>query len=163
VLWTAIPIGIVLGLFVGTLGTLAVLERTAPATEVRVEAYRWGWAFSFPGTNVRISGTADTGPEVVLPVGQPIRIVLASADVIHAFYVPAFLFKRDAIPGRESSFEFTIAEAGTYRGQCAEFCGILHSRMPFALRAVPPPAFEAWLAAAAAAPAASASPGAPGP
>ena len=84
----------------------------------------------------------------MLPVNQPVRVVLSAADVIHAFYVPEFLFKRDAVPGRQTTFEFTIAEAGTYRGQCAEFCGILHARMPFTVRAVSAEEFEAWLAGA---------------
>jgi cytochrome c oxidase subunit 2 len=56
-----------------------------------------------------------------------------------------FLFKRDAIPGRESSFDFTIDDPGTYGGQCAEFCGVYHSRMPFTIRAVSPAEFETWL------------------
>jgi cytochrome c oxidase subunit 2 len=81
-----------------------------------------------------------------VPVGRPIRLTLAAQDVIHSFYVPVFLFKRDAVPGRESIFEFTVEEPGTYRGQCAEFCGVFHSRMPFSIRAVPEAEFVAWLA-----------------
>jgi cytochrome c oxidase subunit II len=60
--------------------------------------------------------------------------------------VPQFLFKRDAVPGRESTFEFTVPDAGTYRGQCAEFCGIYHSRMPFTVRAVSRADYDAWVA-----------------
>jgi cytochrome c oxidase subunit 2 len=59
--------------------------------------------------------------------------------------VPVFLFKRDAIPGRETVFEITIEEPGTYGGQCAEFCGTFHARMPFTIEAVPRAEFEAWL------------------
>jgi cytochrome c oxidase subunit II len=93
-----------------------------------------------------VSGLRETGPEFVLPVGEPVRITLVAADVVHAFYVPAFLFKRDAVPGRETVFEITIEQPGSYGGQCAEFCGTFHSRMPFTIRAVSRTEFEAWLA-----------------
>jgi cytochrome c oxidase subunit 2 len=148
-LWTAIPILTVLVLFGGT---LVVLNRVdahtdTPATDIHVQAFRWGWSFTYPSDGVTVSGIGDPGPEVVLPAGRPIRLTITSADVVHAFYVPLFLFKRDAIPGRENRYEFTITDAGTYRGQCAEFCGIYHSRMSFAIRAVSQPEFQAWLAA----------------
>jgi cytochrome c oxidase subunit II len=79
-------------------------------------------------------------------VGEPVRVTVTSADVVHSFYVPQFLFKRDAVPGRETSFDFTVDDPGTYRGQCAEFCGIYHSRMPFSVRAVSPADYDAWVA-----------------
>jgi cytochrome c oxidase subunit 2 len=146
-IWTAIPILIVAGLFAGTLAVLARVDAhtPSPAVELRVEAFRWGWTFSYPASGVTVFGVTPDGPEAVLPVGEPVRVVVTSHDVIHAFFVPVFLFKRDAIPGRESSFDVTIDEAGTYRGQCAEFCGIYHSRMPFSIRAVSRAEFEAWL------------------
>jgi cytochrome c oxidase subunit 2 len=148
-LWTAIPIVIVAGLFIGTLLVLGRVEARseAPGAELRVEAFRWGWSFSYPSAGVTVSGVGPPGPEAVVPVDEPIRVTVAARDVVHAFYVPVFLFKRDAIPGRESVFEFTVDEPGTYRGQCAEFCGIYHSRMPFSIRAVPRAEFDAWLAA----------------
>ncbi|MFL5725332.1 MAG: cytochrome c oxidase subunit II [Chloroflexota bacterium] len=156
--WTGIPVLIILGLFAGTLAVLSRVDAhtSSPATEVRVEAFRWGWTFSYPASAVAVSGVTPDGPEAVLPVGEPVRIVVTSHDVVHAFFVPVFLFKRDAIPGRESTFEVTIDEPGTYRGQCAEFCGIYHSRMPFSIRAVSRAEFDAWLASR---PAASAAPG----
>jgi cytochrome c oxidase subunit 2 len=85
---------------------------------------------------------------LVVPVDEPLRFTLRGVDVNHAFFVPRFLFKRDAIAGRDNVFEFTVDEAGTYRGQCAEFCGVGHSRMPFSVRAVPRPEFDSWLATA---------------
>lgn len=147
-IWTAIPILTVLGLFAATLLVLGRMEATSarPGADIRVEAFRWGWTFRYPNEGITVSGIGSPGPEVVVPVGQPIRLTLAAVDVVHAFYVPQFLFKRDAIPGRESSFEFTIEDAGAYRGQCAEFCGIYHYRMPFTIRAVPPADYAAWLA-----------------
>jgi cytochrome c oxidase subunit II len=147
-LWTGVPVVTVLGLFVATLVVLGTVSATSdhPGARIRVEAFRWGWTFTYPDDGIRISGIGEPGPEVVVPVGEPILVTIASADVAHAFYVPQFLFKRDAIPGRESSFQFTVQDPGTYRGQCAEFCGIGHSRMPFALRAVPRAEYDAWLA-----------------
>ena len=73
---------------------------------------------------------------------------MRGVDVNHAFFVPEFLFKRDAIAGRTNVFGFTVDEPGTYRGQCAEFCGIGHSRMPFTVRAVGRAEYDAWLAGA---------------
>ena len=147
-IWTAIPLLIVGGLFVGT---LAVLSRTearaaAPAAEIHVRGFRWGWAFSYPNEGVEVSGLGIPGPEVVVPIDQPIRFVITSDDVVHSFFVPQFLFKRDVIPGRQNVFDITVDEAGTYHGQCAEFCGVGHSAMPFTVRAVSPDEYAAWLA-----------------
>jgi cytochrome c oxidase subunit 2 len=76
----------------------------------------------------------------------PIRFRLHSLDVIHSFYVPAFFFKRDVIPGRTNEFEITIEEPGVYGGQCAEFCGLSHGRMFFTIRAVEQADYDAWVA-----------------
>ena len=84
--------------------------------------------------------------EALLPVDAPIRFRLTSLDVIHSFYVPAFFFKRDVIPGRTNEFEITIEEPGVYGGQCAEFCGLSHGRMFFTIRAVEQAEYDAWLA-----------------
>jgi cytochrome c oxidase subunit II len=148
-LWTAIPIITVLGLFGATLLVLNRMEATSarPGTVIRVEAFRWGWAFRYPDLGIDVSGIGSPGPEIVVPVGEPVRLTVTSADVVHSFYVPQFLFKRDAVPGRESSFDFTVEDAGTYRGQCAEFCGIYHSRMPFTVRAVSRAVYDAWVTA----------------
>jgi cytochrome c oxidase subunit II len=168
-LWTALPIVTVLGLFAGTLLVLARVEARAaqPGAEIDVEAFRWGWRFSYPAAGVAITGISPDAPEAVVPVGEPIRITLSSSDVNHAFYVPVFLFKRDAIPGRTSTFEFTVDAPGRYGGQCAEFCGIYHARMPFSIRAVSRAEYDAWLASqprsSASAPAAAPSGGPAGP
>jgi cytochrome c oxidase subunit 2 len=155
--WTAIPALTVLVLFVLTVGALGRVERSSdPAggsmpSPVRLEvtAFRWGWRFTYPDEGITVSGLVDQPAEAVLPVGRPIHLELGATDVAHAFYVPQFLFKRDAIPGHQTSFDITIEEAGTYAGQCAEFCGLYHARMPFTIRAVPEPDYEAWLEQAA--------------
>jgi len=147
-IWTAVPLLVVGGLFVGTLAVLSRTEARAatPAAEIHVRGFRWGWSFDYPTEGVAVSGLGIPGPEVVVPTGQPIRFVISSDDVIHSFYVPRFLFKRDVIPGRENVFDVTVEEAGTYHGQCAEFCGVGHSAMPFTVRAVSPEDYTAWLA-----------------
>jgi cytochrome c oxidase subunit 2 len=148
-IWTILPALTVVGLFVLTVLTLVRVDSPAgePGAEIEVTAFRWGWSFRYPAADVTVSGIGAPGPEVVVPVGEPVRFRLTSEDVVHSFFVPAFLQKRDANPGRENVLQVTIEEAGTYRGQCAEFCGVYHWRMPFAVRAVSRAEFDAWLAA----------------
>jgi cytochrome c oxidase subunit 2 len=150
VLWTGIPIVTIVALLVMTVLVLNVFDTAARASagaEIRVTAFRWGWKFDYPGQGVTVEGVREPGPEIYVPVDENVKVTLDSVDVVHSFYVPRFLFKRDAIPGRESVFAFTVDEPGRYGGQCAEFCGIYHSQMPFTIVAVPRPEYEAWLAA----------------
>jgi cytochrome c oxidase subunit II len=146
--WTILPIVTVLGLFALTLVALGKVDARAvsPRVTVDVIAYRWHWRFDYAGAGVSVSGTLDQPAELVLPAGEPVHIVLTSADVAHSFFVPQFLFKRDAIPGRPNEFDFTITEPGTYAGQCAEFCGVFHDRMLLVVRALSRAGFDAWLA-----------------
>lgn len=146
-LWTIVPLLTILIIFGLTLVTLDDVEarRGDDPIELHVEAFRWGWRMSYPAEGVAVEGFLDPGPEAVVPVGRPLQITLTSADIIHAFYVPEFLYKRDAIPGHPQVFELTVERAGTYTGQCAEFCGVFHSRMPFSIRAVGESEYEAWL------------------
>jgi cytochrome c oxidase subunit II len=148
-IWTAIPLLTVLGLFVLTVATLNDVTARSPQTgvSVSVTAFRWQWQFDYRDAGVRIVGRQDQPPEMVVPVGEPIHVSLnaPAGDVNHAFWVPQFLFKRDAIAGRSSDFDFTVDSAGTYRGQCAEFCGIYHDAMLFSIRAVSRPEYDAWV------------------
>jgi len=146
--WTAIPIAIILILFGLTLVSLNQVDaRSESRVTVAVTAFRWQWRFDYRGTPVSVVGDPDTVAVMVVPTGEPIHIVLTSVDVNHAFYVPAFLFKRDAIPGHPNEFDVTITEPGDYNGQCAEFCGVFHDRMLLSVKAVSRPDFDAWLAA----------------
>ena len=156
--WTAIPTVIVLVLFV--LSTLTLNSISAhsdnPGVTIEVNGFQWQWTFHYldndtdPKNDVSITGTPANPPVMALPVGEPIKLILVSRDVIHSFYVPAFLVKRDVVPLPEgkapNTLEFTVSEAGTYSGQCAEFCGDLHARMTFSVQAMPRPAFDSWLA-----------------
>ena len=141
----------IVALFGLTLVTLARVDSVEPVeagrgAEIEVTAFRWGWSFTYPAEGITVSGFQAPGPEIVVPVGEPVTVRLKSADVVHSFYVPQFLFKRDLVPGRENVFQFTVEQAGSYGGQCAEFCGLYHSRMPFTVTAVDRPAYDAWLA-----------------
>ena len=145
--WTIGPIVLVLLLFWLTMGTLDRIDaRTPGRVTVDVTGFRWQWRFDYPGTGVSISGGPDQPAEMVVPAGEPIHIVLTSTDVVHSFYVPQFLFKRDAIPGRPNEFDLTIDEPGAYGGQCAEFCGVFHDRMTMTVRAMTRVDYDAWLA-----------------
>lgn len=175
IVWTAIPTVIVLALFVLSTITLTTISaKTDPAVTIEVDAFQWQWTFHYldgdsdPTNDYQVTGTAVNPPVMGLPVGQPVRLILKSADVIHSFYVPHFLIKRDVVPfpaGQSpNELEFTITDAGTYAGQCAEFCGDLHSKMTFSILAMAPADYATWLADAKAgktpAPSASAPPGA---
>jgi cytochrome c oxidase subunit 2 len=160
--WTALPIAIVAGLFVLTYRTISAVETSTgpPPVPITVTAFTWQWTFHYEGSDVTVTGTPDRPPELVVPAGETVRVTLLSTDVDHAFYVPAFLFKRDAIPGHPSTFDFKVVAPGVYGGQCAEFCGLHHDTMAFTVRAVERATFDAWLAAGGAASSASPSPGA---
>jgi cytochrome c oxidase subunit II len=146
VVWTVIPIAIVAVLFILTVGAVyRIYGRTDGGIDVNVTAFRWQWQIDYPADGVSVVGLPDVPPEMVVPVGEPVHVTLTSPDVVHSFYVPIFLFKRDAIPGRPNTFEFTVEDEGTYRGQCAEFCGVNHDRMTFSVRAVQRAEYEAWL------------------
>jgi cytochrome c oxidase subunit II len=152
--YVAIPVAIVIGLFALSLRTETDVTRIDPdpAVRVDVEAFAWGWRFTYPDLGVTVlsepSGPGVPGPEMVVPLGETTRIRLSSRDVVHAFWVPGFLFKRDATPGRTQTFDVTPVESGTFAGACSEFCGLNHAYMRFSVRVVSPDAFEAWAAAA---------------
>jgi cytochrome c oxidase subunit 2 len=152
VIWTAIPTAIVLLLFVMSWQTLNTVEAKPPSdVHVRAVAARYQWHFDYLDASgaTLFSQAVPVGADggLVLPVGEPITVTLKAEDVIHAFYVPKFLFKRDAVPGKENVFSFTVEEAGTYRGQCAELCGAFHGSMVFEVHALPKADFDAWLTA----------------
>ena len=148
--WTLIPLLLVIVLFVVTIqGQNKALQRsTRPALEVDVLAFQWSWRFAYEGQGVEVVGSPGNVPELVVPVGQPVRIRLRSADVVHSFYVPRTLFKRQAIPGRTTEFDLTFEKVGTYQGHCVQFCGLAHDDMLFRVRVVSPGEFQSWLAQA---------------
>jgi cytochrome c oxidase subunit II len=148
--WTLIPLLLVIVLFVVTIqGQNRALEKSSrPALEVDVLAFQWSWRFAYEGQGVEVVGSPGNVPELVVPVGQPVRFRLRSADVVHSFYVPRTLFKRQAIPGRTTEFDLTFEKVGTYQGHCVQFCGLAHDDMLFRVRVVSPGEFQSWLAQA---------------
>jgi cytochrome c oxidase subunit II len=159
IVYTIIPFVIIAVLFFYTVVVQnRVQERSVePDLTVAVNAFKWNWQFVYPGTEdpagqpVETVGNSDEVPILVLPTGQDIRFEVASADVIHSFWVPEFLFKLDVIPGnengRDNAFEVTVDEEGAYVGRCAELCGTYHAFMNFEVRAVSPEDFETYLQA----------------
>ncbi|WP_309246660.1 cytochrome c oxidase subunit II [Ramlibacter montanisoli] len=111
------------------------------ALVVRVTGHMWWWDVQYGDAAVR------TANEIRIPVGRPVFLALDSADVIHSFWVPQLAGKLDMVPGRLQHLQLTADRPGTYRGQCAEFCGEQHANMALHVVALPPAEFDAWLAA----------------
>jgi cytochrome c oxidase subunit 2 len=153
--WTIVPTIIVVFLFVVSWQTLNVVDTAAanPDTRIRAVAGQFQWQFDYlsdDGRTILYTQNLATGDEggMAVPAGRTVQLTLTSQDVIHAFYVPQFLFKRDVVPGRVNQFDFTINEADagqTFRGQCAELCGSGHRIMLFDVHAMTPADFDAWL------------------
>jgi cytochrome c oxidase subunit 2 len=143
----AIPAVIVAILFpFGEATLIQVQQQETPQVQIHVEGFQWEWTFLYLNEGIFVSGKTLVRPAVmVLPVDEPVQITLSSRDVIHSFFIPALLFKRDAIPGRTSTFTFTPTELGTYQSQCAEFCGLWHSRMTFEVKVVTSVDYQAWI------------------
>jgi cytochrome c oxidase subunit 2 len=147
ILYTVLPVVVIATLFYYT----AIIEdredqlTARPAVVVNVVAYQWNWQFNYVNEGLSVSGTPGVLPELVLPIDRSVRFVLNSTDVQHSFWVPAFLFKRDVVPGRNNQFEITITKPGVYRGRCAEFCGVDHDRMLFTVRALPQAEYDKFI------------------
>jgi cytochrome c oxidase subunit 2 len=160
VAWTVVPFLMVAVLFV--LGWVALnrIEARAdnPRVVLNVVGFQWQWSFTYqdekvqvegePPEDLTIKGTIAKPPEIYLPVDQPIQVNAEAREVIHSFYIPAFLFKRDAFPDHDNSFPLTITKPGVYRGQCAEYCGLGHQGMRFVIHVVPMSEYRAWIAEA---------------
>ena len=167
--WTVVPTLIVIFMFIVSWQTLNAVDTNAAdanTTKIRAVAAQFQWQFDYLDQNDKVLYTefiplVSGGGGMMVPAGRTVQLSLVSKDVIHAFYVPQFLFKRDVVPGRTNQFDFTVdaADAGqTFRGQCAELCGIGHSIMLFEVKALTPQDFDTWLAGKAAQAAATPAP-----
>jgi cytochrome c oxidase subunit 2 len=154
-LWTLIPTVIVLYLFAVSYNTLNHVDADSADPAVRINAlagqFQWQFQYLDNDGNVIVTQTraGGEGGGMAVPVGEKVYVTLQSDDVIHAFYVPRFLFKRDVVPGQANHFEFTVtpAEAGqVFHGQCAELCGTGHRIMLFDVHAMTRTDYDAWLA-----------------
>jgi cytochrome c oxidase subunit 2 len=147
VTYTAIPLLIVAVLFVLSVRGERDVTRLSSNPDVVVEVlgFQWQWQFDYEGEDVLVSGIPDRPPTMVVPVGATVRLQLVADDVIHSFWVPEFLEKRDLIPGRVNEVDVRVTEPGRWVGRCAEFCGLDHAAMRFAVEAVSEDEYEQWL------------------
>ncbi|MDB5829419.1 MAG: cytochrome, partial [Variovorax sp.] len=137
--WTVTPLLLFIGIFAWAAYDYADARHVPPdALPVYVVAKQWMWKLQHGNGRREIN-------ELHVPLGQPVELVMASEDVIHSFYVPAFRLKQDVVPGRYSRFWFTATELGTFRLFCAEYCGSEHSGMVGTVTVMTPTAYARWL------------------
>jgi len=170
VLWTAVPVVILLALAVPTAKTLVRLEDSRdPDLTIVATGYQWKWHYRYQDEDMGFFSTLsldslearrkqsgidpfgvenyllDVDNPVVVPVGKKVRLLLTSNDVLHAWWVPDLAIKKDAIPGIINETWFKAEQVGTYRGQCAELCGKDHGYMPIVVEVVDEDAYQAWV------------------
>jgi len=170
IIWTIIPILILVGMAVPAADTLIRMEDTRGSDmSIKVTGYQWKWRYDYIDEGFGFFSTLaaehnrarqlDSGIDpasidnyllevdnpLVVPVGAKVRLLLTSSDVIHAWWVPDFGGKKDAIPGFVNEFWFKPEIPGIYRGQCAELCGRDHGFMPIVVRVLPEDEYQAWL------------------
>jgi cytochrome c oxidase subunit II len=164
VVWTLVPILILVAISIPSIRLLAHQFEPAPKGAVTLKAIgnQWYWAHEYPDHGVEV--TSNMMPEkeavakglprllevdnrIVLPVNTPVRLLTTSNDVIHAWAIPAFWIKLDAVPGRINETSFTVEKTGVYYGQCSELCGIKHGYMPIAVEVVSKEDFATWIRA----------------
>ena len=170
VVWTAIPVFILLAMAIPAAETMVRLEDSRdPDMTVVATGYQWKWHYQYQDEGVdfysslarpslearRLGGETDpfsvdnylldVDNPLVVPVGAKVRLLLTSNDVLHAWWVPELAIKKDAIPGIVNETWFRAEQTGTFRGQCAELCGKDHGYMPIVVEVVEPDAFQAWV------------------
>ena len=171
VIWTIVPIAILVGMAIPAAETLIKIEDTRNADlTVKVTGYQWKWHYDYIEHDVKFFSTLarssdqarqlDSGIDVnkvenylldvdhplVVPAGAKVRVLLTAADVIHAWWVPQFGMKKDAIPGFVNELWFNAKQPGIYRGQCTELCGQDHGFMPVVVEVKTPEDYASWLA-----------------
>jgi cytochrome c oxidase subunit 2 len=163
VLWTLIPCLILIVMAVPSFKIL-YKQDTIPKADVTVKAigYQWYWGYEYPDENIIFESymieTKDlkenqprllaVDNEVVVPVNKVVKVLITANDVLHAWALPSFGVKRDAVPGRINETWFKAEKVGTYYGQCSELCGIKHAFMPITVRVVSEEDYAEWLSGA---------------
>ena len=170
IVWTAVPVFILLALAVPTARTLIRLEDSRdPDVTIVATGYQWKWHYEYQDEELGFYSTltgdslearrkrASLDPfsvenyllevdnPIVVPVNKKVRLLLTSNDVIHAWWVPDLAIKKDAIPGIINETWFKAEQTGTFRGQCAELCGKDHGYMPIVVEVVDEDAYQAWV------------------
>ena len=154
VLYTVVPFVIIAVLFFYTTVSQNFVNElsedqageSAADVNIGIVGFQWNWTFNYLDEGVSVTGETTEPAVMVLPVDSTVRFTETSPDVIHSWWVPKFLFKRDVIPGRENTFEIKVEKEGEYIGRCAEFCGEKHSAMNFVVRVVPEQEYEEYIA-----------------
>ncbi|MCU1577763.1 MAG: ctaC [Leifsonia sp.] len=162
IFYTIVPLILVLGFFAFTARDQNAIEQPYANPDLKVQVYgkQWSWDFNYtsdnaydPGIQVQpVAGSTNGAvqeskiPTLYLPVGKKVTIQLDSRDVIHSFWVPAFLYKKDVIPGKTNYMYLTPERIGTYAGKCAELCGEFHSAMLFNVKVVSEADYQAHIA-----------------
>lgn len=166
IVWTVIPMLILIGMAIPATKTLVRMADTRDAElTVKVTGYQWRWQYDYLNEGVQFFSTLSTPQAqirnlaskgehyllevdnpLVVPVGKKVRILTTAADVIHSWWVPDLGWKKDAIPGFINESWTLIEKPGVYRGQCAELCGKDHGFMPVVVKALPEAEFKQWLA-----------------
>ncbi len=161
ILWTVLPVVILVAMAIPSFQLIYYLDRTPnPDMTIKVTGHQWYWEYTYPDDgNVDIESriipddelkpgdlrllTVDN--QLVIPAGKKIRILTNSADVIHSFFIPSLGAQRYAIPGRSIELWLEADKPGVYYGECNQICGQNHSRMPIAVHAVTDDEFKAWV------------------
>ncbi|QJQ31565.1 cytochrome c oxidase subunit II [Sphingomonas lacunae] len=178
VIWTLVPVFILVGISVPSIDLLAKQYAPPPAdaVTVKVNGYQWYWGYEYPDhgigeyvSNMLDEKAAEASGEpyllavdnrMVVPVNKTVKLIVRGADVIHSFAVPALWTKMDAVPGRLNEVTFRATREGVYYGQCSELCGVNHGYMPIAVEVVSEQAFADWVASKGGAMPGTADPGA---
>ena len=163
ILWTLIPCLILIVMAVPSFKIL-YKQDTIPKADLTIKAvgYQWYWGYEYPDENIIFDSymieekdlTADqprllsVDNEVVVPVNKVVKVLITANDVLHAWALPAYGVKRDAVPGRINETWFKAEKEGTYYGQCSELCGIKHAFMPITVKVVSDEEYQEWLSEA---------------
>ena len=149
VAYTIIPFIIVAVLFYFTaVKQTEIVEKTSNYRhEILVDGFQWSWQFSYPeaGPKAVVTGTPASPPTLYVPLGEKVRYTIASNDVVHGFWIPAFMIQMQNLPGVTNYLEFTANKLGTYPGRCNILCGRNHSQMLFSVKVVTPSEYKTYL------------------
>lgn len=136
-----IPAVLLVGLLFFSLASSMPRHWGKPAVTIEVTGSMWWWDVHYPEDHLRLAN------ELYIPAGKPVLVRLRSADVVHSFWVPQLAGKMDVLPDHSTEIWLKAHRPGTFRGQCAEYCGLQHARMAFVVVALPPDEYENWLEA----------------
>jgi len=149
IVYTIIPFIIVAVMFYFTAvkESAIMAKSTTPVHEISVTGFQWSWQFAYPeaGAQAVVTGTPANPPTLVLPLGERVRYTILSNDVIHGFWIPAFMIQIQNLPGVTNHLEFTANKLGEYPGRCNILCGRAHSQMLFTVKVVSPAEYTMYL------------------